>query len=108
MFPTVRLSGKYESSIMAITKVAGEILESNLIRTSDLAFNTNLLYVDVTNGRIGVKTDSPGNFALDVNGNARIRHLLYRLGYHGKVINLVVLHHREALQHLMVLLHLVY
>ena len=58
---------------MAITKVAGEILESNLIRTSDLAFNTNLLYVDVTNGRIGVKTDSPGNFALDVNGNARIQ-----------------------------------
>ena len=58
---------------MAITKIAGEILESNLIRTSDLAFNTNLLYVDVTNGRIGVKTDSPGNFALDVNGNARIQ-----------------------------------
>ena len=72
MFPTVRLSGKYESSIMAITKVSGEILESNLIRTSDLAFNTNLLYVDVSNGRIGVKTNSPGNFALDVNGNTRI------------------------------------
>ena len=57
---------------MAITKVSGEILESNLIRTSDLAFNTNLLYVDVSNGRIGVKTNSPGNFALDVNGNTRI------------------------------------
>ena len=57
---------------MAITKVSGETLESNLIRTQDLAFNTNLLYVDVTNGRIGVNTDSPGNFALDVNGNTRI------------------------------------
>ena len=57
---------------MAITKVSGETLESNLIRNTDLAFNTNLLYVDVTNGRIGVNTDSPGQFALDVNGNTRI------------------------------------
>ena len=57
---------------MAINRISGDILEANLIRSSDLAFNTNLLYVDVTNGRIGVKTDSPGNFALDVNGNTRI------------------------------------
>ena len=58
---------------MAITKIAGEILESNLIRQQDLAFNSNLLYIDVSNGRVGIKTDSPGNFALDVNGNARIQ-----------------------------------
>ena len=58
---------------MAITKIAGELLESNLIRSTDLAFNTNLLYVDVTNGRIGVNTNSPGNFALDVNGNSRVQ-----------------------------------
>ena len=57
---------------MAITKISGELLESNLIRNQDLAFNTNLLYVDVSNGRIGIKTDSPGNFALDINGNTRI------------------------------------
>jgi len=58
---------------MAINRISGDILESNLIRSSDLAFNTDLLYVDVSNGRIGVKTDSPGNFALDVNGNTRIQ-----------------------------------
>ena len=58
---------------MAINRISGDILESNLIRSSDLAFNTNLLYVDVANGRIGVKTDSPGNFALDVNGNTRVQ-----------------------------------
>ena len=58
---------------MAITKIAGELLESNLLRSQDLAFNTNLLYVDVANGRIGIKTDSPGNFALDVNGNSRVQ-----------------------------------
>lgn len=57
---------------MAINRISGDILESNLLRSSDLAFQTNLLYVDVTNGRIGVKTDSPGNFALDVNGNMRV------------------------------------
>jgi len=57
---------------MALNKIAGETLESNLIRQQDLAFNTDLLYVDVSNGRIGINTDSPGNFALDVNGNARI------------------------------------
>ena len=49
---------------MAITKIAGELLESNLIRTTDLAFNTNLLVVDVDNGRIGVGTATPGNFKL--------------------------------------------
>jgi len=58
---------------MAINRISGDILESNLIRSSDLAFNTNLLYVDVANGRIGVLTDSPGNFALDVNGNTRVQ-----------------------------------
>ncbi len=57
---------------MAITKIAGELLESNLIRTTDLAFNTNLLVVDVDNGRIGVGTATPGNFKLDVVGNTRI------------------------------------
>ena len=33
--------------IMAINKIAGETLESNLIRNTDLAFNTDLLYLDV-------------------------------------------------------------
>ena len=57
---------------MAITKIAGELLESNLIRSTDLAFNGQLLYLDVQNGRIGVNTNTPGNFALDVTGNTRI------------------------------------
>ena len=57
---------------MAINKIAGETLESNLIRSTDLSFNDTLLHLDVTNGRIGINTSSPGNFKLDVNGNARI------------------------------------
>ena len=56
---------------MAINKIAGETLESNLIRNTDLSFNDTLLHLDVSNNRIGIKTNSPGNFALDVNGNTR-------------------------------------
>ena len=57
---------------MALNKIAGETLESNLIRNTDLSFNDTLLHLDVTNGRIGIGTASPGNFKLDVTGNARI------------------------------------
>src|SRR6056300_122264 len=59
---------------MAIQRITGPMLESNLVRNGfDLAFETDLLYLDVINGRIGVKTDAPCNFALDVNGNSRIQ-----------------------------------
>ena len=57
---------------MAINKIAGETLEANLIRSTDLSFNDTLLHLDVSNGRIGIGTASPGNFKLDVTGNARI------------------------------------
>ena len=62
---------------MALTKISGELLESNLIRTTDLDISSNvhgaLLHVDVANGRIGVNNDTPGNFSLDVNGATRIQ-----------------------------------
>ena len=57
---------------MALNKIAGETLESNLIRSTDLSFNDTLLHLDVSNGRVGIGTSSPGNFKLDVTGNARI------------------------------------
>ena len=49
------------------------MLESNLTRVSDLAFQTDLLYLDVDNSRVGIRTAAPGNFALDVNGTARFQ-----------------------------------
>lgn len=58
---------------MAIQRIGGNMLESNLTRVSDLAFQTDLLYIDVDNTRIGIKTAAPGNFALDVNGTARFQ-----------------------------------
>lgn len=57
---------------MAIQRIPGNMLEQNLERDGvDLAFQTDLLYLDVTNERIGVRTDAPGAYALDVNGSAR-------------------------------------
>ena len=60
---------------MAIGRISGPLLKSNLLRNGvDLAFETDLLYLDVTNRRIGVKTNSP-QYALDVNGTARVTDL---------------------------------
>ena len=46
------------------------MLKENLLRQGvDLAFETNLLYLDVNNNRVGVKTSIP-NAELDINGIA--------------------------------------
>jgi len=53
---------------MAIGRISGSVLKANLTRNgTDLAFETNLLYLDVTNSRIGINTSSPSAL-LDVNG----------------------------------------
>ena len=53
---------------MAIGRISGSVLKSNLTRNgTDLAFETNLLYLDVTNSYVGIGTSSPTT-ALDING----------------------------------------
>jgi len=53
---------------MAIGRITGSVLKSNLTRNgTDLAFETNLLYLDVTNSRVGIGTSEPTT-ALQVNG----------------------------------------
>ena len=53
---------------MAIGRISGSVLKSNLTRNGvDLAFETNLLYLDVTNSRVGIGTSEPTT-TLDVNG----------------------------------------
>ena len=45
---------------MAIGRITGQMLSANLARSgTDLAFETNLLALDVTNSRVGVGTASP-------------------------------------------------
>jgi len=53
---------------MAIGRISGSVLKSNLTRNGvDLAFETNLLYLDVTNSRVGIGTSEPTS-TLQVNG----------------------------------------
>ena len=53
---------------MAIGRISGSVLKSNLTRNGvDLAFETNLLYLDVTNSRVGIGISAPTT-ALHVNG----------------------------------------
>ena len=56
---------------MAIGRISGSVLKSNLTRNGvDLAFETNLLYLDVTNSRVGIGTSEPAT-TFHVNGTIR-------------------------------------
>ena len=61
---------------MAVGRISGPLLKSNLVRNGiDLAFETNLLYLDVNNSRLGVKTSTP-QYELDVNGTTKTTNLV--------------------------------
>jgi hypothetical protein len=50
-------------------RIGGQVLTDNLLRAGvDLAFETDLLYLNVTNQQIGIRDSSP-IYTLDVNGN---------------------------------------
>ncbi len=52
-------------------RIGGQVLTDNLLRAGvDLAFETDLLYLDVNNNKIGIKTSSPV-YTLDVHTNVR-------------------------------------
>jgi hypothetical protein len=60
---------------MAVGRISGPLLKANLLRNGvDLAFETDLLYLDVNNNRIGVKTTSPA-YDVDVNGTINATNL---------------------------------
>ena len=61
---------------MAVGRISGPLLKANLLRQGvDLAFETDLLYLDVVNGRVGIKTATP-DYDLDVNGTVRTTNLI--------------------------------
>ena len=65
---------------MAVGRISGPLLKSNLIRNGvDLAFDTDLLYLDVNNKRIGINTSNP-QFDLDVSGTTRTTNLVVTSG----------------------------
>ncbi len=56
-------------------RIGGQVLTDNLLRAGvDLAFETDLLYLDVTNQRIGIRDATP-IYDLDVNSNIRTNDL---------------------------------
>jgi hypothetical protein len=60
---------------MAVGRISGPLLKANLIRNGiDLAFETDLLYLDVNNQRVGIKNSSPQH-ELDVTGTSRVNNL---------------------------------
>jgi len=60
---------------MAVGRISGPLLKDNLLRNGqNLAFETNLLYLDVVNSRVGINTSSPTN-DLSVNGTTRTTNL---------------------------------
>ena len=60
---------------MAVGRISGPLLKANLLRDGvNLAFETDLLFLDVVNGRIGIKTASP-QYTLDVTGTTRTTNL---------------------------------
>jgi hypothetical protein len=64
---------------MAIGKISGPMLQTNLARQGvDLSVDTNLVYFDVTNRRLGIGITAP-SYTLDISGNAHLGNL-YILG----------------------------
>ena len=60
---------------MAVGRISGPLLKSNLVRNGiDLAFETDLLYLDVNNQKVGIKTSSPQH-ELDISGTTRTNNL---------------------------------
>jgi hypothetical protein len=56
-------------------RIGGQVLTDNLLRAGvDLAFETNLLYLDVTNQQIGIRDSTPV-YTLDVNNNIHTNEL---------------------------------
>jgi len=56
-------------------RIGGQVLTDNLLRAGvDLAFETNLLYLDVNNQQIGIRDSTPV-YTLDVNNNIRTNDL---------------------------------
>jgi len=61
---------------MAIGRISGPLLKSNLTRDGvDLAFETDLLYLDVNNLRVGVNTAAPDS-DLQINGTTHTTNLV--------------------------------
>lgn len=56
---------------MAINRISGNILQDDLRRGSDLAIQGNLIYFDIQNNRVGVRTSTPQD-DFEVDGTLKV------------------------------------
>lgn len=61
---------------MAINRISGNILQDDLVRGTDLAFQGNLLYIDVSDTRVGINT-AVTTHTLTVQGDTNISDTLF-------------------------------
>lgn len=59
---------------MAISRVTGRMLQDNLVRDNNLAVNTDTLYIDVANNKVGINTAATAQ-TLTINGNVGVGNL---------------------------------
>ena len=72
---------------LELGRVGGQMLKSDLIRLGvDLAFETDLLYLNVNDGRIGINTDSPSR-TLEINNSVLTTDLI--VDTQAKIDNLI-------------------
>jgi len=64
---------------MAINRISGNILQDNLQRGSDLSIQGNLIYFDIVNNRVGIKTSSPDS-DFEVAGSLRVGNVVITAG----------------------------
>lgn len=64
---------------MAINRISGNILQDNLQRGSDLSIQGNLIYFDIVNNRVGIKTSSPSD-DFEIDGIFRIGNVVITAG----------------------------
>jgi len=77
-----------DNTASSLGRISGPLLKSNLERNGvDLAFETDLLYFDTTNKRIGIRKDNP-SFDLDVNGEIKISDL--EVGEQATIVNVLI------------------
>jgi len=70
-------------------RIGGQLLTDNLLRAEvDIAVETSLLYLDVTNKRVGVKTSAPTH-SLQVNGTTRAPNVIVD-GTSARVNNVII------------------
>ena len=69
-------AGESSSPVAALGRISGKLLRDNLTRNGiPLAFETSLLYLDVNNNRIGVRTASPTHDLQNV-GTMRVSNMI--------------------------------